>query len=316
MTHITFANGDKMPMLGLGTWKSEKGKVFEAVKTAIKIGYRHVDCAPIYGNEQEIGEAIKACIEEGIVRREDLWITSKLWNDSHRKEDVIPAVKNTLKDLSLDYVDLFLVHWPVALKKGVYLATSAADFVSLDEIPLEDTWQGMEEVVHKGLAKHIGVSNFGKANLSKLMGTSTIKPEMNQVETHPYFQQNDLLDFCGENGIPLTAYSPLGSSDRPSALKADNEPNLLEDKVILSIAESKNVTPAQVLISWSLHRGVSVIPKSTNDQRIRENFEARNIQLNSEEMEMISNLEKGRRYLSGEFWVFENGPYQLKDIWA
>ena len=316
MKFLKYVNGDKMPLLGLGTWKSEPGKVFEAVKTAIRVGYRHIDCAPVYGNEKEVGNAIKECIREGIVEREELWITSKLWNDSHRKEDVIPALKNTLQDLSLDYLNLFLIHWPVALKKGVFLATSADDLLSLEEIPLEETWQGMEEVMDNGLVQHIGVSNFGRENLSKLIKASKIKPEMNQVEAHPYFQQNDLLEFCKANGVHLTGYAPLGSSDRPGILKGDNEPILLEDEVILSIAKSKNATPAQVLISWSLHRGVSVIPKSTNEQRIKENFEARDIKLNPEEMEMISNLEKNRRYLSGDFWVFENGPYQLEDIWA
>lgn len=313
---IKFRNKDTMPAMGLGTWKSEKSLVYKAVKTAIEIGYRHIDCAPIYGNEKEIGQAISECINEGIIERKDLWVTSKLWNDSHREEDVIPALEQTLEDLEIDYLDLFLIHWPISLKKDVYLAKSADDMISLDEIPLEETWKGMESAVNKNLTKHIGVSNFGKSNLSKLIKSSKIKPELNQVECHPYFQQNQLLEFCREEGVHFMAYAPLGSSDRPESLKNEDEPSLLEDEVIHSIAKSRNATPAQILIAWSLSRSTSVIPKSTNEKRIKENFMAQQIELDKKEMEMISELDKGRRYLLGDFWVFENGPYKLKDIWA
>ncbi len=316
MRTLKFRNNDEMPALGLGTWKSEPGEVYSAVKTAIKEGYRHIDCAPIYLNEKEVGQAITECIAEGIVSRGDLWITSKLWNTAHAKADVIPALKQTLSDLNTDYLDLFLIHWPVALKEGVFIPQSSDDFVSLEEVPLSETWEAMEETVYEGLAKHIGVSNFGKKTLEGLINNSKIKPEMNQVESHPYLQQEDLLIYCKANEVLFTAYSPLGSSDRPDVLKSEKEQKLLDDSVIGEIANAKNVTPAQVLISWAIQRGTSVIPKSVNPARIAQNFQSQQLSLSDEEMQAIGALDKGFRYITGEFWVFEGGPYTMKSIWA
>jgi len=305
-----------MPALGLGTWKSEPGDVYKAVKIAIKEGYRHLDCAPLYGNEKEIGKALAECISEGIVSRADMWITSKLWNTYHSKADVIPELKKSLSDLRIDYLDLFLIHWPVALKKGVIFPEKGEEMASLNDIPLSETWKAMEEAVGLGLAKHIGVSNFGKLTLEKLIASSKIKPEMNQVECHPYFQQEDLFTFCKSRDILFTAYAPLGSFDRPEVFKAKDEPNLLHDVVINKIAKSRDATPAQVLICWALNRGMSVIPKSVNPDRIAQNFHAQQIRLSDDEMNRISKLERGYRYVKGQFWVFEGGPYTLEGIWA
>ena len=316
MRTLTFKNNDNMPALGLGTWLAETGKVYNAVKTAIKEGYRHIDCALVYGNEKEVGRALKECISEGIVSRSEMWITSKLWCNSHAKEDVLPALKQTLKDLQISYVDLYLVHWPVALKKNSMFPQSATDLVSLDKIPLTETWTGMESAKNEGLAKHIGVSNFGRKNLENLISNSSIKPEMNQVECHPYFQQEDLFAFCKENEIHLTAYSPLGSFGRPVIFKGKDEPILLEDPTIVSLANSNDVTPAQVLISWALHRGMSVIPKSVNPKRISENLKAEQLILSEQDMNTIANLDRNYRYVTGQFWVIEGGPYTLDDVWA
>ena len=316
MRTLKFKNNDEMPALGLGTWKSSPEEVYNAVKTAIKAGYRHIDCAPIYGNEEAVGQALTDCIAEGVVSRASMWITSKLWNDSHARADVIPALRKTLSDLQTDYLDLFLIHWPVALKKDIPALRSAEDMISLDEMPLSETWQGMEEAVDSGLARHIGVSNFGKKNLAHIIANSRIRPEMNQVELHPYLQQEALLSFCKANGIFLTAYAPLGSPDRVEALKAKNEPKLLENSIIGDIARAKNATPGQILISWALHRGVSAIPKSVNPERIVQNFQAEQIRLSDDDMKAIAALEKHMRYVSGAFWVFEDGPYTLEGIWA
>jgi len=315
MQHLTFSNNDEMPALGLGTWKSEPKEVYRAVKTAIKTGYRHIDCAFIYGNEKEVGQAIKDCIQEGIVSREELWITSKLWNNSHASNAVVPAIKKTLKDLQLKYLDLYLIHWPVALQANSLYAEKASDFMPLKFIPLEQTWQGMQDAKEQGLAKHIGVSNFGIQNLTKLIESAKIKPEMNQVELHPYLQQDELVSFCHDNDIHLTAYSPLGSGDRPDSLKRADETKLLDDPIIAKIAKQKEATPAQVLISWSLHRGIAVIPKSVNAGRIQENFEAKDIQLTDEEMQQIKEVNKDFRYVDGSFWVVDGGPYTIDDIW-
>ena len=187
--HI-FKNKDSMPALGLGTWKSAPGDVYKAVKIAIKTGYRHIDCAPVYGNEKEVGKAVSECIADGMVKRSDLWITSKLWNNQHAKTDVVPALKQTLSDLNITYLDLFLIHWPIALKKNIMFPQSGKDMISLKEIPLTETWKGMEEAVDAGLARHIGVSNFGINNLTKILNSARIRPEVNQVECHPYLQQD------------------------------------------------------------------------------------------------------------------------------
>lgn len=316
MKTLTFKNNDKMPALGLGTWLSEPGEVYDAVKTAIKEGYRHIDCASIYGNEKEVGQALKECMSDGTVKRDEIWITSKLWSNMHAKEDVLPAIKQSLQDLQLDYLDLYLIHWPVALKKSSMFPQSAKDLVSLNEIPLTETWEGMEIAKNEGLTKHIGVSNFGKKNLHVLISNSKIKPEMNQVECHPYFQQEDLFAFCKQHEIHLTAYSPLGSFGRPNIFKAANEPRLLDDVAIAKIAISNDVTPAQVLISWALHRGMAVIPKSVNPKRISENLQAEQLILSEQDMSTIAGLERKYRYVTGQFWVTKGGPYTLEDVWA
>jgi alcohol dehydrogenase (NADP+) len=315
MKTLQFSNGDSMPILGLGTWKSKPGEVYEAVKAAIRIGYRHIDCARIYGNETEIGKAFAECFQEGIVKREDLWITSKLWNDSHAPEHVQPGLEETLTALQLDYLDLFLMHWPVALKKGASFPLTPEKMISLDELPVEATWGAMESLVDKGLCRHIGVSNFSLPKLKGLMAAAKLKPEMNQVELHPYLQQNELLEFCRQNGVPMTAYSPLGSPDRPDSLKAEDEPVLMEDSTITAIADRHHVSPAQVLIAWAMHRGTAVIPKSVNPKRIEQNLAAVEVSLTAEDMAEIAKLDRHRRYVDGTIWVVEGGPYTLANLW-
>lgn len=304
-----------MPILGLGTWKSEAGKVYTAIKEAIRLGYRHIDCALVYGNEAEIGQALRESFKEGVVTRDQMWITSKLWNDAHAPVDVEPALNKSLSDLQLNYLDLYLIHWPVALKKGVFLPESGEDMISLDALPISKTWQAMETAVDKGLCRHIGVSNFSIAKVKALLDNARLKPAMNQIELHPYLQQPGMLDFCNKNRIHVTAYSPLGSLDRPSVLKAEDEPVLLEDPTIATIAERRGITPAQVLISWAIHRGTAVIPKSVNPARMKQNLDAAEVSLTEEDMQEIAGLDRNRRYISGEFWAMEGSPYTVTSIW-
>jgi len=316
MDTLSFDNGDEMPIFGLGTWKSDPGEVYDAVQVALDAGYRHVDCAPIYGNEAEVGEALRDTFEGGDVDRNEVWITSKLWNDAHRPEDVRLALEATLEDLQLETLDLYLMHWPVALKPGVNMPESPDDFLSPEEVPLSDTWAAMTELVDDGLVNHVGVSNFSVPALRSLMNEVDHTPEMNQIEMHPYLQQPEMLDLAEEAGFHLTAYSPLGSRDRPEMMKDEDEPNLMDDPTIVEIAETHDASPAQVLIRWAIERGTAVIPKSTTPAHIRDNIAATELALSADEMDAIADLDRHRRFLQGDIWTMEGSPYTQARLWG
>ncbi|MAL59082.1 MAG: aldehyde oxidoreductase [Flavobacteriaceae bacterium] len=309
MKTLQFTNGDSMPIVGLGTWKAKGDEVKKAVKTAIKLGYRHIDTAAIYGNEVAIGEALAEVFAEGIIARKDIFITSKLWNDAHHQENVIPALKDSLQKLQLGYLDLYLIHWPVAFKAGVPMPESASDFVPLSEVPISETWNKMEEAKEKGLVKHIGVSNFSVKKLSNLIEKARVAPEVNQVELHPLLQQKELLQFCIKHNILLTAYSPLGSGDRSEQMKAANEPNLFTIPEITSIAQKHNIHPAQVLVSWHANRGTSVIPKSVTPKNMESNLKAGELKLDETDMKLIASLDKNYRFITGKFFEMPEKGY-------
>ena len=304
-----------MPALGLGTWKSAPGEVGAALKEALEAGYRHFDCAPIYGNEAEIGETLGSAFRSGSVKREELWITSKLWNNRHLRADVLPALKQTLADLRLDYLDLFLVHWPIALRPDVIYPASGGDFLSPDEAPLEETWAAMEEAVDAGLCRHIGVSNFSPARLKRLIAGARIRPEVDQVESHPLLPQTGLLEVCREENVILTAYAPLGSPDRPARLQRGDDPPLRDAPLIETIATKHGISPAQVLLAWAVCRGTSVIPKSVNPDRMRQNLAAASVVLDAEDMLGLASLDQGYRFINGAIWAMEGSPYGLDWLW-
>jgi alcohol dehydrogenase (NADP+) len=299
-----------MPALGLGTWKAAPGEVGSAVSTALQLGYRHIDCAAIYGNEAEIGAALQGTLRSGGLEREQLWITSKLWNDSHAPEHVRPALERTLADLQLANLDLYLMHWPVAHRFGVAMPGSAAELIPLEQLPLASTWAAMEELVDTGLVRQIGVSNFSAAKLAALLPHCRIRPAVNQVERHPWLQQNALLAFCREQGIAVTAYSPLGSpaSGGPAPL--------LHDPVITAIAAAHGASAAQVLIAWGIACGTTVIPKSVRPERLAANLQAATaLQLSPAELEQIAGLDRHHRFVDGSFFTLPGGPYSAAAIW-
>jgi alcohol dehydrogenase (NADP+) len=312
---LAFANGDLIPAFGLGTWKSKPGEVRDAVYEAIKAGYRHIDCAEIYQNQKEVGKGLQKALQEGICSREELFITSKLWNSDHRRELVVPALERILKELQLEYLDLFLIHWPVVLKEGITFPENPDDLVPLSEVPISETWKGMAECREKGLTKHIGVSNFNQTHLSEILETGPA-PEINQVELHPYLQQKELVDYCTENHILVTAYSPLGSGDRPKQLKKEDEPRLTNNELIEEIAQKHDASPFQILIAWALNRGTIAIPKSTSAEHIKSNMKALDIRLDREDMDRIAELDRGYRFVDGSFWAMEGSPYSMTELWG
>ncbi|KAF9305272.1 hypothetical protein BGZ74_010796 [Mortierella antarctica] len=279
--------GASIPHVGLGTWQSKPDVVKHAVKVALQSGYRHIDCAWIYGNEKEVGEAIR----ESNIPREELFITTKLWNNSHRPEEVLPALETSLKNLGLDYVDLYLISGPAAV------ARDDEGKLLLEDVDFTETYKAMEALIPTGKTKAIGVSNFSIKNLEKLLASAKIVPAANQVELHPENPQWELLEFCKAKGIHLTAYSPLGSTDSP----------LIKREEVSKIAQKHNSNNANVLIAWAVQRGTSVIPKSTTESRIISNFQ--DIVLDEEDLKTLKAITEGKaphRYCDPkDFWGIE-----------
>ncbi|KAJ8961890.1 hypothetical protein NQ318_021508 [Aromia moschata] len=282
---VKLNNGHQIPIFGLGTWKSKPGEVEQAVKDAIDLGYRHIDCAHVYGNEKEVGAALSAKFKEGVIKRDDIFITSKLWNTYHRPDLVEKNIRITLKDLGLDYLDLYLIHWPLAYKEeGENFPFDANGKIQFSEVDYVDTWKAMEELVRKGLTKSIGVSNFNKRQIERILSIATIKPALNQ-ETHRLLQ---IEGHCGD-GV-----QPLGSPDRPWA--KPGEPQLLDDLKLKELAAKYKKTPAQILLRYQIERGVVTIPKSVTKSRIEQNFTIFDFSLSKDDVAYLDTFDCNGRF--------------------
>ncbi|CAM9202016.1 unnamed protein product [Ectocarpus sp. 8 AP-2014] len=304
---VTLSDGIIMPRLGLGTWRSATGEVETAVKCALKAGYLHIDCAWCYGNQVEVGKALADAFKEDNIIRENVFITTKLWNTFHRPELLKKNLDTCLKDLGLPYVDCVQLHYSFAMvpcaDETVLVPRHANGDAHLDdEVDLKQTWKAMEGFVESGLAKTIGVSNFTKEELAYVMEDAKIMPSVLQVEIHPYLPNTELLLWCKEKNIHVTAYAPLGNVNKEFA-------SCLDDPVIIEIAERMTKSPAQVIIRWHLQRGVTVIPKSVTPARILANKDVYDFDLSNEDMAAIDKL--GERNLRMCNWKYRPGGGRL-----
>ncbi|XP_069482914.1 aldo-keto reductase family 1 member A1-A-like [Ambystoma mexicanum] len=294
---VLLSTGHNIPMLGLGTWQSSAGQVKTAVLCALEVGYRNIDCAFSYGNEHEVGEALQEKVGPNkALKREDVFIVSKLWNTKHHPEDVEPACRLSLANLQLQYLDLYLMHWPIAFKRGDQMFPKNEDgIMQYADTHFIDTWKAMEHLVNLGLVRAIGLSNFNAKQVDEILAVARHKPVVNQVECHPYLNQKELLEHCRDRGIILTAYSPLGSAHRPWA-KPD-EHKLMDVPQLLHLARKYGKSPAQLILRWQLQRGVVCIPKSSNPSRIEENFQVFDFTISDEDMENMLLFHKGLRLI-------------------
>ncbi|XP_058130676.1 prostaglandin F synthase 1-like [Anopheles ziemanni] len=292
---VTLNDGYQMPVLGLGTYKLRGPQCVDAVKTAIDAGYRHIDTAYLYQNEAEVGQAVREKIEDGTIKREDIFITTKLWNTSHEPEKVREAFDTSLAALKLDYVDLYLIHSPLS---STVDANGETVFTHVDYV---DTWRAMEKLLETGRVRSIGVSNFNSEQLTRVIEHGTIKPVTNQVECHVRLNQKKLIKFCKDRAIVVTAYSPLVRPSATLGLDSGTSPaSAFDDARVVAVAERYGKTPAQVLLRYLVDIGTVPIPKSGNAERIRQNLDIFDFALTPEEIRSLDDLHTGQRLVKLE----------------
>ncbi|XP_072256250.1 aldo-keto reductase family 1 member C15-like isoform X2 [Pyxicephalus adspersus] len=302
-SYVVLNDGHKMPVIGFGTYAAEQytnEQAEESTKVAIDIGYRHIDCAFIYGNEVQVGHAIRAKIADGTVKREDIFYTGKLWSTYHAPERVRPALEKSLQDLGLDYIDLFIIHTPVEFKPGdEVFPTDENGKMIFHNTDIRDTWKALEACKDAGLVRSIGVSNFNRKQLELILNAPELKykPVCNQVECHIFLNQSKLLEYCKSKDIVLVGYSVLGSS-RAEKWIDQNSPKVLEDPVLLDVAQKIGRSPAQVAMRCLLQRGIVVLVKSFTAERIKQNFQIFDFELSAEDMKRLDGINNNIRYFS------------------
>ena len=315
---VTLASGDTIPAVGLGTFGSDNYTaevIADAVYKAVKAGYRHIDCAAVYGNEKEIGGALKALFDEGVVKREDLWITSKVWNDRH--DDVVGACKDSLAALGLEYLDLYLVHWPFPNYHAPGVSVESRDpnakpYIHEDYMK---TWRAMESLKDAGLVRNIGTSNMTRAKMELLLRDCRIRPVCNEMELHPHFQQPELKKYMEDNGIRAIGFCPIGSPNRPERDKTPEDTVPIEDPVIVEIARAHGVHPAIICIKWAVQNGQIPIPFSVKPPKFISNLRAAvEDPLSADEMEAIRRIDRGCRFIKGQVFMWKTAR-SWHDLW-
>ena len=313
----TLYTGARMPAIGLGTFGSDHvtaNEIAESVKGAAAVGYRHFDCASVYGNEPEIGASCEEILRGGI-RRNDLWITSKLWNDKHGEDDVIASCRQSLADLRLRYLDLYLVHWPFPNfhPPGCDAASRSPDAKPYVHENFMKTWRRMEELVDMGMVRHIGTSNMTIPKLKLLLRDARIKPAVNEMELHPHFQQPELFKFVLDNGMQPIGFCPIGSPGRPERDRTPEDTAPTEDPAIVNIARRHGIHPAAVCIKWAVQRGQTPIPFSVHHYRA--NLEGIvSDPLTSGEMRAIAAIDRNCRLIKGQVFLWKEGQ-SWEDLW-
>ncbi|XP_053687809.1 1,5-anhydro-D-fructose reductase-like [Sabethes cyaneus] len=294
---VTLNNGYRMPVLGLGTWLSREGEAIDAVKAAIDAGYRHIDTAYLYRNEKEVGQAIREKISEGVIKREDIFVTTKLWNGFHDPDKVEEAFNRSLANLNIDYIDLYLMHSPMGHKFVAWEPENpdSAAVPEFTEVDYVDTWRAMEKLLKRGKVRSIGVSNFNSQQVARIVQECEVKPVTNQVECNPGLNQRKLTEFCKQLDVTLTAYSPLG---RPNYYEKDpiNTPKpALDDPRVAEIAKKYGKTPGQVILRYLIELGTIPVPKSANAVRLRQNIEIFDFKLTESEIKIMDGFNTGKR---------------------
>ena len=313
------SSGAKMPAIGLGTFGSDHvphAVVADVVKYAASIGYRHFDCASVYGNEDSIGKVFKGLFQSDL-RRDEFWITSKLWNDKHGEDDVIASCENSLADLQIDYLDLYLIHWPFPNHHppGCDVSARNPNAVPYIHENYVRTWRKMEELVDRGLVRHIGTSNMTIPKLELLLRDARIKPVANEMELHPHFQQPELFRYLMEKGIQPIGFSPIGSPRRPERDRTPEDTSPIEDPAIRQIADRLSVHPAVVCIKWAVQREQVPIPFSANPRNILRNLQAViGEPLTPQDMEEIGKLDRNCRLVKGQVFLWKDNQ-SWEDLW-